>query len=886
MRPLALAVSLLLWIPPMLGAQDTRGSLNGIVLDSTGTPISAVEVAVSGPALQGIRTTATGTDGSFLLSALPVGPYNVEIARLGYQGVTLTDVVVRLGRTTAVGAVTLVESPVPLPPIEARARRPLIDPVSSAGGVNLTPELYEDLPVSRDYLGMIPLLPQANTSYLGDQRTMAGATGMENRYFVEGADVTDPMRGFYTIDLPYNFIREVEVKTGGYEAEYKSSLGGILNVVTSSGGNETRARVFGFFANDQIAGSPRTAGMQLNRSDVSRWDIGATLEGPIVRDRLWYFLAYNPLVASENVEIPGLEWYEDQEVRHRFAGKLTWKAGRGTDLHATVFGDPSSRDAVSPPSGFGQGLDPLTPDSWLALRADGSVNALAGITQALGGDGLLEATVSRLWREVSTQPRTPGGGELQFRDFSTFTMSGGLYATVVDRMYRTAARLGTTWELGPHTLKAGGEYSVNEYEGSWELENVVKYSDESWQYWELAGDGTVEVSSRVPAVYLQDSWLVSSRVRLNAGLRWENQYLVGSDGAVAQRVLNQWQPRLGFVVQPGELGSQRIFGSFGRYYQDLPLMVAATTYNDDLNWRIWAFDHDPREDPSGGTVIFETGGIAEETEGLMGQHYDEATLGYERQLGSFLKLGVRGVYRTLRRAVEDSWLDSLPPSGRRLGNPGFGELDGYPEARREYAALEFTADKSFGGGLRLLGSYVLSRTYGNYGGVYNLDAGSLGQPNGSFDYPEMLVNAEGLLPQDRTHQFKLAVSYRTGFGLALGGRFLWLTGTPLSEMGACTGPSCMTFVSQRGTAGRTPSIWELDLRASYDFGHLLRRQAPARLILDVFNLGNPREAVAFDQMRYFRLDEDGNPANFNPDYGEPTLYQLPVSVRLGLEIGF
>lgn len=236
--------------------------------------------------------------------------------------------------------------------------------------------------------------------------------------------------------------------------------------------------------------------------------------------------------------------------------------------------------------------------------------------------------------------------------------------------------------------------------------------------------------------------------------------------------------------------------------------------------------------------------------------------------------------------MEDSWVEPLPLSERILGNPGFGELDGYPRAKREYTALELTAEKSFGGVLRLLGSYVLSRTYGNYGGVFNLDAGSLGQPNGSYDYPEMLVNAEGLLPQDRTHQFKVAASYRTGFGLSLGGRFLWLTGTPLSEMGSCNSPTCFTFVSQRGTAGRTPSIWELDMRASYDFGYLLRRRAPARLILDVFNLGNPREAVAFEQVLYFRLDDEGNPANFNPDYGEPTLYQLPVSVRLGLEVGF
>ena len=83
-----------------------------------------------------------------------------------------------------------------------------------------------------------------------------------------------------------------------------------------------------------------------------------------------------------------------------------------------------------------------------------------------------------------------------------------------------------------------------------------------------------------------------------------------------------------------------------------------------------------------------------------------------------------------------------------------------------------------------------------------------------------------------------------------------------------------------------PSIFELGLRITYDLGHLLRRDSPARLIFDAFNLGNPRRAVAFDQVRYFGVDEEGNPASPNPHYGEPTAYQLPASVRLGIEVGF
>ena len=193
MRPLAVAVSLLLSIPPMLGAQDTQGSLNGIVRDSAGAPISAAEVAVSGPALQGTRGAVTGEDGAFLVPALPVGTYGVEIARLGYQGLTLTDVIVRLGRTTTVGEVTLTESPVPLPSIEARARRLLIDPVSSAGGVNLTPRAVRRPAGQQGLPGVAPPSPAGEHQLPGRRAHHGGRYGHGEPLF-RGGSTTSPTR--------------------------------------------------------------------------------------------------------------------------------------------------------------------------------------------------------------------------------------------------------------------------------------------------------------------------------------------------------------------------------------------------------------------------------------------------------------------------------------------------------------------------------------------------------------------------------------------------------------------------------------------------------------------------------------------------------------------
>ena len=91
---------------------------------------------------------------------------------------------------------------------------------------------------------MISLLPQSNLSYYGDGVNIGGATGFENKYFVDGVEVTDPLLGVSSTYLPYNFIKEVEVKAGGYEAEFQSALGGVINVVTNSGTNQFHGSVF------------------------------------------------------------------------------------------------------------------------------------------------------------------------------------------------------------------------------------------------------------------------------------------------------------------------------------------------------------------------------------------------------------------------------------------------------------------------------------------------------------------------------------------------------------------------------------------------------------------------------------------------------------------
>jgi hypothetical protein len=184
-----------------------------------------------------------------------------------------------------------------------------------------------------------------------------------------------------------------------------------------------------------------------------------------------------------------------------------------------------------------------------------------------------------------------------------------------------------------------------------------------------------------------------------------------------------------------------------------------------------------------------------------------------------------------------------------------------------------------------LASYVLSRTYGNYGGLFdaathyggaNVTA-AFNDLNSAWEY------ATGLLPNDRTHVFKFSGSYRFPHGLAAGISFIAQSGTPLSEY-ADLGNALNSWklLSPRGSIGRTPPIWDLNARVIYvlPFPGLLQ----ARLLLDIFHIASQRDPVDVSQARGF-MDSNGT---FYPHttYGQAFRYQPPMSVRLGMEASF
>lgn len=709
---------------------------------------------------------------------------------------------------------------------------------------------------------------------------------MENKYYIDGTDVTDPWRGITGTNLPYNFIRQIEVKTGGYEAEYRSALGGVVNAITHSGGNEFHGQVFGFFANNRFAGEPRLGALEPNQGGFAQYDVGLSLGGPVIRDKLWFFTAYNPTFEREEVEIPGAGLYDDHSTTHIFAGKLSWRASERNNLFLTVLGDPQKRRAIGETyARFGTPAAFANPDPYLAELGFGGVNLSLAGSHILNDRFLLETALSRVTRQDQYLPATARGrNELNFIDHETGIWSGSYPSRVDDHSVQFSAAIKGTLIWGTHTFKTGLEYKDNRLDHDLRAEALLRFAPTSYLHFILSQKGILH--NRTPSVFVQDSWQMSNRLRMNIGLRWDGQFLVGSNGKVVQTITDQYQPRVGFVHQIGEAGSQKIFGSFGRFHQELLLFLSTFYHIEGSFIHYINFDHDPRTNPAGGDSISIIAKIQPGIKNLQGQHYDEFTLGYEKLIGENLKMGLRGIYRPLRQAIEDGFVSDL--GDYYYGNPGKGRLSKHPKATREYKALELILEK-FGANQKFnfLSSYVFSRSHGNYPGFFYTDNhGAFPNASGFFDFPELLMNATGLLPNDRTHVFKFSGSYRWDFGLTVGTSFLWQRGTPLSEFGGSRFPPYPSFVQQRGAAGRTPAILDLNLRLVYDLAKLSRASWQARMILDVFHVASQRQPVDFEQLHYFNIDENGNQINPNPLYGRAIRYQPPMAVRLGLEVGF
>ena len=285
-------------------AQDQTGSIFGTVKTEDGASIVGVKITAVSPALIRPVVTTSNERGSFVFPALPVGSYTLTFEADQYQRVKREGIVISIGQQLRYNEV-LKTGDVGEEIITISGEVPLVDVKSTDTGMNISKELFDSLPKGRNFDSIVALAPGASNDSRFGGIMIDGASSSENVWVLDGAGTNDLIGGRNGQGAVFEFVEEIQVRSGGYEAEFGGSMGGVVNVVTRSGGNEFHGSLNGFWSGDKLDANRRKT---LRRNPVSetveyvtypkddwnRYDFGGSLGGYLLKDHVWFFGSYMP----------------------------------------------------------------------------------------------------------------------------------------------------------------------------------------------------------------------------------------------------------------------------------------------------------------------------------------------------------------------------------------------------------------------------------------------------------------------------------------------------------------------------------------------------------------------------------------------------------------
>ncbi|HYI02413.1 TonB-dependent receptor, partial [Hyalangium sp.] len=299
-------------------AQSSSSVIIGTVVNADPSankaPIVDVVVTATSPNLQGEQTVVTDKSGGYRIPQLPPGDYTLRFDAQGFKPFARSAVQLRLNRTIRVNVELLPEAFTEQ--IEITGTPPTIDVGSTTTGVNVDQEFIRRIAVNRpggkggaarSFESLAELAPGAQNDQYGV--SINGATSPENGYVVDGLSTNDPAFGINASPLSIEFVQDVNVVTGGYLPEFGRSTGGVINAVTRSGSNEFHGSVFANLTPGTFEGNRTLVideGSVIAGENTLRnlGDLGATLGGPILQDKLWFYTSYRH-ISTDNT-VPGM----------------------------------------------------------------------------------------------------------------------------------------------------------------------------------------------------------------------------------------------------------------------------------------------------------------------------------------------------------------------------------------------------------------------------------------------------------------------------------------------------------------------------------------------------------------------------------------------------
>lgn len=682
-----LFLGVIVFVVPSL-AQDTlqTGSIEGVVLDTSGAGLPGVTISLSGEALiKKNLSTTTSTNGEFRFSFLPVGKYDLTFTLPGFKTTISKNVEVTLRKTTLV-RITMEVSPVE-ETVTVLGESPVVDLKTYTVSANFTKEVLQKLPSSRDPWVIMEMTP----GVVMDRQNVGGSTSgnqssgyafgsyrSQTVYNMDGVNMTDAAaNGASAMYYDFDSIEEIQVETGAHSADIQPG-GIVVNMITKSGGNKFSGGLSFYGETEDLqsnnipdpATHPQYADVGSGNPLDYYYEYGGDFGGPIIKDKLWFYGSFRKTAINRYIigyELDGVPQTDYSSLTHT-TFKLTYQMNDKNRLAGWFYYD----NKYQPNRGAGTTRPPETtfyqksPSYFYHLEDTWTVNNNLILNFKLG--------INDMWYQTGPQPGVDmSQPAIRIRNDEYRNMYHNAYYNYTwyySNRYQFNAFADYYLDDflgGDHDLKVGFEYQNSPYHTTRRHPgNILLY----WSYPDLTGPREVwtfreniwKQTNLVYSAYFTDAWKLKKYFVITFGLRFDSTHMNINESRVEP---NEWTdyyyertgetqithqpktknviswntlaPRIGLTFDPLNNGVNIFKVYAARYFWQMsygPVDQAISTgyWEVDYRWNDANGDKQPQTDEFGDIIYTQIGQAIEIDPNLKSPYTNEIVASYERKI--------------------------------------------------------------------------------------------------------------------------------------------------------------------------------------------------------------------------------------------------------------
>ena len=872
----------------------TTGTLFGTVTDGDGSALPGVTVTVSSPSLQGTRTAVTNAAGEYGFPILPPGVYRVEYVLPSFEALVRQGVVVNLDQATRVSVVLSLTRVTE--DVTVTADTVVIDPTQTNTQVNLKEDHLKYATVGlarRSYQNVVLEAPGvANQTGAGGNPSVFGSNLGQSSYLIDGLNTTDPVTHTFTSNFTFDSIQEIAIQTSGFEAEYGKAIGGIINVITKSGGNEFHGTLDARYRSEKLTEQgertrdfpPGTETLRYDRDrqDFQNFSPSATLGGPLLRDRIWFFGS----VERPQFENQPPDLFGYQPGRRDFRGWTIFAKATATPAPSHTLALKFNSETADIP--HAQNSSFYTPEAGYDQAQDLRIYN-ASYDAVLNANWLANFQVGYLENKLDARPHSGDLDTTGTIDQVTGIASVNYTNVQTSERPRLQALASTSYLaefLGSHVFKVGTDLEWTKFSN---LNNVtgtpLDPSFCSEQFGQPAGatcgainepaDGAnflYLVYTDVPeqtfegrgmSFYGQDEWRPVQNVTAKIGLRYDEAdfYLPGDEKV---KTFARFQPRVGVAWDLFNNSSTILKANAGEFMEDNALTLPSFLSRQGSVLSLFLWSNAQRRYRFFGAFGGPSGNTLDPS--MRPTYSQQVTSGITQRIFKNTSLDVTGIYRRNKNVFEDACADEDCTHYWLTNRP-----NGMDVLKSDYRGLIFKVESRPTNAMSWILSYTTSKSRSAV--EYTQNAGA------DFDvFPDHFVNRYGYTSDDARHVVKLDGYVRLPWELFLGTSAYWDSGVAYNVTRPAESYG-VEFLEPRGSR-RLPDFyrWDAQLQKDFPIGPLR-----VGIIGAVFNILDTEIAIQRDS----NVGDGGTieePAN--PRFNFATAWQRPRSYELGFRIEF